>query len=249
MLGLALLALGASCIPRKRLAYLQASASADSVFNPVRKRYVLQPGDVLSIRYSGPDPAALQPFGAEGAQTQGTSTSSPAQVYLSGYSITDSGQIELPVLGRFNVGNRPVADAEALVQTALDRYVKGARAKVRLASFKVSVLGEVRSPGLYYVYNERLTLLEGLGYAGDLTDAANRRHLRLLRTVQGRITITTLDLTSRTLLASPYFFLQPNDVLYAEPLPSKADRLNLPAISIGVSGVTAIIVLINLLTR
>ena len=242
-----LLAAG-GCIPRKRLAYFQ-SVRGDTAFNPVRAVYQLQPGDVLSIKYSGPDPLALTPFGVENSPIQGIGLSN-VQAFITGYSISDSGTVYLPQLGNIPATGRTIHQVEALVQERLNTFVRGAVAKVRLVSFKVSVLGEVRTPGTYYIYNEMLTLPEALGYAGDMTDAADRRYLRLVRRRQGgEVTITTIDITDRRLLGSPNFYLQPNDVLYAQPLPQKADRLNLPALSVALSALTTVLVIINISTR
>jgi len=144
---------------------------------------------------------------------------------------------------------RPVVDVERDIQTALDLYLKGALVKVRLLSYKVTILGEVRSPGTFYIYNDRLTLPEALGYAGDLTDLADRAHLRLIRRVGNQVAVYKLDLTDRRLLGSPFFYLQPNDAIYVEPIRSKADRLNLPAVSILISALTAVVVVIGIIVR
>jgi len=171
------------------------------------------------------------------------------QVFLAGYSVSDSGTVYLPVLGNFSVVNRTIDEAENMIQQRLNTMVRGAVARVRLVSFKVSVLGEVRTPGTYYIYNELLTLPEALGYAGDLTDAADRRQVRIVRRRQNKVFITTLDLTDRRLLGSPNFYLEPNDVVYVVPLAQKADRLNLPALSIGLSALSTVLIILNFATR
>jgi polysaccharide biosynthesis/export protein len=238
------------CIPRGRLAYFQPNKTAkpDSLFSPPRTPYLLQPGDVLSIKFSGQDRAALAPFGQENEPTA-AGLGTTQQAFIQGYSISDSGTLFLPVLGRLLVGGQTTEAAQLILQNAVSRYVNGAVARVRLISFKVSVLGEVRAPGLYYINNERCTLPEALGYAGDLTDAANRRSLRLIRNNQGKLTVYSINLTDRRLLASPLFYLQPNDVVYAEPIASKADRLNLPALGVVLTALTTILVSLNFFVR
>ena len=247
---LLILLAGGGCIPRKKLAYFQAPSErrVDSTFSPTRTDYPLQPGDLLSLRFTGPDPVAIQPFGQENITSANAQVTNIA-LYVQGYSVSDSGMVDVPVIGRMKVGGLTVEQAERVVQTKLNAFVRGAVVKARLVSFKVSVLGEVRTPGTLYIYNERLTLLEALGYAGDLTDLGNREKVMLIRNRSGKVSLYTLNLTDRRLLGSPYFYLQPNDVIYVEPIANKADRLNLPALSILLSAITSLLVLVSILVR
>ena len=250
-LGLCL-ALGAllsgGCISRKRIAYFQNLPAGESKFYPKPAPYHLQPGDVVKVAYSGPDPTALVPFGSESSVGQGNTVSN-LQMFLTGYSVSDSGTIYLPVLGSVPAGNKTLAELEELIQQRLNVYVRNATAKVRLVSFKVAVLGEVRVPGTYYVYNDVLTLPEALGYAGDMNENADRKNVRLIRRVQGVVQMRTLDLTDPKILGSEDFYLKPNDVVYAVPVAQKASRLNLPVTAIGLSGFTTVLVLFSLFRK
>lgn len=237
-----------SCVPRKKLIYFQTTHTQDSTFTPLRTDYPLQPGDVLSIKFTGPDPVALAPFGQENIPT-GTAQVSNIQLFVQGYSINDSGLVRLPVIGQVKVAGMTLQQADKLMQDEIRQYVHNAVAQVRLVSFKITVLGEVRVPGTLYVYNQRLSLPEALGYVGDLTDLGNREHIRLIRNRQGKVTVTTLNLTDRRLLGSPYFYLQPNDVIYVEPIANKADRLNLPTLTVLFSALSTVLVLVSILVR
>jgi polysaccharide biosynthesis/export protein len=247
MLGLAGIA-GTGCVSRKKLSYLQNLPKGEAVFTPPKISYLLQAGDVLKVAYSGIDPIALAPFGSDAMSTANVGLSNQ-QSFLTGYSVSDSGIVSLPILGNIAAGNRTVPDVETEIQARLNKLVRNATAKVHLVTFKITILGEVRTPGNFYVYNDLLTLPEALGFASDMTDNADRTRLRLIRRRQGVITITTIDMTDPAILASPNFYLQPNDVLYAVPIAQKADRLNLPIVAIGLSSVTEVFVLINLLIR
>ena len=237
-----------SCVSRKKLSYFQNLPNKDVTFTPPLTPYRLQTGDVLKVAYTGPDPAALAPFGSEASTTTSPSVSN-LQVYLMGYSVSDSGSIFLPGLGKIMAGNHTLEEVEKEIQVKLNTLVRNATAKVRLVSFKISILGEVRTPGTYYIYHERLTIPEALGYASDMTDNADRHELKLIRRKQGVVTITSIDMTDPAILGSPTFYLQPNDVLYAVPIAQKADRLNLPVVAVGISGFTAFLVLLSLLVR
>jgi len=240
------LATNSGCISSKRLAYFQNLPTAEVRFTPQKTAYHLQPGDVLKISYTGPDPASILPFSSELVNTS-TNMGNPSQNFLTGYSVSDSGTIFLPVLGSILVGNKTLDQVEQLVQTRLGTFVRNATTKVRLVSFKITVLGEVRSPGTIYIYNDVLTLPEALGYAGDMNENADRKSVRILRREQGIVVVRTVDITDQALLGSKDFYLQPNDVVYAVPVRQKATRLNLPVAAIGLSGLTTVLVLLTLL--
>lgn len=239
---------GQACVPQKKLTYFQQAEgnTIDTAFNPIRQDYPLQAGDVLSVKLTGPDPAALAPFGTENAASSGQQVTN-IQLFVTGYSISDSGTVKLPVIGPVYVQGLTMVAAQKKIQKEIEVYVKNALVNLRLVSFKISVLGEVRTPGTFYIYNERLTLLEALGYAADLTDLANREQIKLIRNRNGQVKIVNLDITKRQFLGSPYFFLQPNDVIYVEPISSKAARLNLPALSVVLAALTSVLVLVNII--
>jgi polysaccharide export outer membrane protein len=114
-----------------------------------------------------------------------------------------------------------------------------------MISFKVTVLGEVNNPGYHYVYNNQLTILEALGLAGDLTNFASRKNVKLVRQVPRGSEVVLLDLRDPNLLKSKYFFLMPNDVVYVEPLKARSKRLNLELLTLVFSAATTAILILN----
>jgi polysaccharide export outer membrane protein len=171
------------------------------------------------------------------------------QLYITGYTVDEKGNIQFPLLGDVFVRNKTIPEISAILSEKIEKYVSNALVKVKLVSFKVTVLGEVRNPGVVYIYNDRASILEVLGYTGDLTDLANRHKVKLIRTVNDKVLVSNLDLTDRALVEGNSFFLLPNDVLYIEPTKAKNFRLNLPAISLFISSLTTILVIINLVTN
>ncbi len=111
-----------------------------------------------------------------------------------------------------------VEEVQQFIQSNANKYFNNAIVIVKLVSFKVTVLGEVKNPGYYFVYNNQATALEALGMAGDLTTFGNRRNIKLLRQHISGTEVILLDLTNPELLKSDYFYLKPGDVLYVEPL-------------------------------
>jgi polysaccharide export outer membrane protein len=138
-----------------------------------------------------------------------------------------------------------IEEAQQRIQTSANKFLNKATVIVKLTSFKVTVLGEVKNPGYLYVYNNQATILEGLGLAGDLTPFANRKNVKLIRQVSTGSQIVMLDLTDAKLLSSDYFFLMPNDVIYVEPLKARSDKTNLEILSVVFAGLTTAILILN----
>ena len=184
--------------------------------------YLIQFNDILRVDIKSFDEKTSQLFnafsaqnmqmGAMGAQGGGD------PYFMFGYSVDDSGYLELPVLGRLKVSGLSISQAQAAVQAEIDKYFTQAFVKLGLGGIRFSVMGEVLRPGKFAVMQNRLTVLEALATAGELRPEANRRRVQLIRQYPGGSRVVTLDLTDRKLLESPYYFVRPNDVLYVAPL-------------------------------
>jgi polysaccharide export outer membrane protein len=195
--------------------------------------YRLQPRDILSIKVKTLDAESSEYFNAEPGNA--FNMFNPASIYLSGYSLDDNGNITLPEVGLVKVGGLTVLESQKKIQEALSTYLNKATVLVKLVSFRITVLGEVRNPGQYFVYNDQATLLEGLGMAGDLTDFGNRENITLIRQNGSKLGGVRINLRDSDILSSKFYYLQPNDVLYVQPLRVKNTRGNLN--TLGVLGV------------
>lgn len=244
------LAIFQACIPNKELVYLQkdkpgkTSLEADT-YSVQFGNYHVQFGDVLNIKVLSQDPAAVAAFNVDGQSNNVQMQQNVTQLYINGYTVDNHGFIHFPILGDIYVKGKTVQEISQAVEKAIDKYVNNVTIKVKLVSFKVTVLGEIKVPGVHYIYNDRATLLEVLGIAGDLTDVANRHAVKLVRTQDKKVEVYNIDLTDRNLITSKLFVVLPNDVIYVEPMKAKNFRLNLPAISLMVSSLTTVLVLIN----
>jgi len=136
-----------------------------------------------------------------------------------GYLVSDSGYIDFPILGRFQAAGLTRDSLARSIKAKLvaGLYVEDPVVTVRLQNFRVAVLGEVARPNQLQVQGERLTLLEALALAGDLTIYGQRKNVLVLREDNGRYTMGRVDLTGKSLFASPYYYLQQNDIVYVEP--------------------------------
>jgi len=170
-------------------------------------------------------------------------------LFINGYTVSDSGNIEIPVLGRVLVAGKTMDEAISSIRQRADKYLKDATVIVKLISFKVSVIGEVNRPGTYNNFNNQLTVLEAISMAGDITDYGNRKKILVLRPTYNGTRSFRLDLTSRNILTSDGFFLLPNDIIYVEPIKSKTFRINLPTISLAFTSISTLILILNYINK
>ncbi|MGI4886567.1 MAG: polysaccharide biosynthesis/export family protein [Janthinobacterium lividum] len=242
-----LLGLG-SCVTQQKLPYLQSNSY--STQKPVevanaRPAYLLQPGDVLSIRVQSVQPALSDIFNVQGPQAF---SGDPGTLYLTGYPVDEAGSVNLPTVGRLKVQGLTLTQAQMMLEQKVGAYVRDANVLVKLLSFKITVLGEVRLPGRYFVYNPQATVLEALGLAGDLTEFGNRQNVKLVRQTAKGSEVVLLDLTDPKLLQSPYYYLLPNDALYVEPLKARTARGNANNLGLVFAGISAVVLLIGYFT-
>ncbi len=204
-----------SCVSNKEMVYLQDAEGITALEAIVKVEPKIQQNDILSINVSALDAEAALPFNLFEA---GNTTSLPKPIT---YLVNSDGDINFPVLGKIKVEGFTTKEITSYLTEALAVYIKNPIVNIRLTNFKVTVLGEVKSPGTYPVPNERISILEAIGLAGDLTIQGKRKTVVLIREQNGKRTFVDIDLTSREILNSPYFYLAQNDVLIVEPNKSK----------------------------
>lgn len=143
-------------------------------------------------------------------------------MYKEGYLVDKEGFIDFPVLGRIKVGGLHKAEAKKMLTMQLKNYIKEPIVNIRYLNYKITVVGEVSKPSTFVIPSEKVNIFEALGMAGDMTHFGKRENVLLIREIEGVRTVTRLNLNSKEVLSSPYFYLQPNDILYVEPHRIKA---------------------------
>ncbi|WP_324674403.1 polysaccharide biosynthesis/export family protein [Hymenobacter sp. GOD-10R] len=234
------------CITQSKLPYLQGakySTETPTNIDNAPPAYHIQPNDVLSVRVQSAQSSLTEQFNLNG--TQSIYSGDPGTLYLSGYPVDEAGNVTLPTAGKVSVRNLTIEQAQRVIQQQVTRYIRDANVLVKLLSFKITVLGEVRTPGRYFIYNPQATLLEGLGMAGDLTEFGNRKNIKLIRQTAKGSEVVLLNLTDPKLLQSPYYYLRPNDALYVEPLRARAARGNVTNLALVFSGISAVVLLLT----
>ncbi|GEP50389.1 polysaccharide export outer membrane protein [Flavobacterium noncentrifugens] len=200
-----------SCGSRKKIVYLQGIENAKSYDSSTDYEAIIQPDDVLSIIVSSDSPEIAAPFNLPEIQSNEADYRG-----LKTYLVDNTGYIDFPVLGKIKLGGLTRTEANNKMVTAISEYIRKPIVNLRIANFKVSVIGEVTKPGSYNVVGERVTILEALAMAGDLTIYGVRENVLVIRDKEGKKTYTRVDLTKPDLLNSPFYYLSQNDVVFVE---------------------------------
>ena len=213
----------ASCIPQRKMLYLkEAQMAAENLskeyVNDRSIDYKLQPGDNLYIHVINTiDERSAASINGD---IRGY-LSSDANIYLQTTTVDEDGCVEMPLVGKILVKNLTVDEAKDKLQKAINTYVNGSMLVVKLASFNLTLLGEVARPGMYKVYQSQINLFEAVAMAGNMTNFAKRKAVRIVRQTDNGSEIITVDMGKADILSSPYYYLKPNDIVYVEPLKLK----------------------------
>jgi len=249
LLIVALAVLSASCTTQSRLIYMQDKQDLGDRLDTSPVAYRLKPGDILHVRVMSTDPEAYDFFNLDVARRYTTTRAADVgdpNMYIYGYTINERGQIHIPVIGAVEVGGKTVDEAHLLIQERANEYLVDATVSVKIVNFSVTVLGEVRRPGSFYVYDHEFTIMDAIGLAGDLTDYGNRDVVVVRHTDTG-LSFSRLNITDRHAVTSELYYLQPNDLVYVEPLVAK--RFGFAQFPFGVvfSAISTTLLLINFL--
>lgn len=201
-----------SCKTHEKLVYFQSSKT-DSLSTVQNYEPVFKTDDLLSIEISAEDKEAVAPFNLS---VSGKSESNEGGSG-NGYLIDANGMITLPIVGNLHLAGLNYLEAAQLIEKELQLYIKNPIVRIQILNYKVTVLGDVANPGTYEVPNARVTILEAIGYAGDLNITGNRKNVLVIRDENGVKKEYRLDLTSKDIYTSPAYYLSQNDVVYIEP--------------------------------
>lgn len=245
-----------SCVSQKKLSYLRnvTAASADSVnqnFLACQEAQI-KCEDFLSITVNALDIEAVQAFNLPVANTMrlGTGTVNSSGGTLQSYQVDRNGNINFPILGLVHVEGLTISEAKSLLEEMISESVNNPIVNITFQNFHITVLGEVKNPGRYTISDQRVTILEGIGLAGDLTIYGKRNNLLICRETNGQMQFERVNLNDETLFSSPFYYLQQNDVLYVEPntaraISSQNVSLYLSMIGTILSSTTTIIAIVN----
>lgn len=254
-LGLILLLVGfSSCVHYDDLISLRDAKEKfqyENQFNAYPLlNYRIRPFDQLFISIKNLEENTsefLNIAGTPNLNAPGRSTGSDnPNLYLLSYVVNDSGYVKIPLIGSVYVKGRTLAEIKIVLDQRIKPFLKFASTSVRLTNFRVSVIGEVNQPGVQSIYNDKTTLLQVIGKAGDMTDFANRKRVKIIRESDFGTETAFLDFTDpESILTSEYYFVLPNDVIYVEPTKAKATSINIGTAGLVISAITLAAVIAN----
>lgn len=212
-----------ACGSSEKVAYIQNANQVNIESNKVLFDARIMPKDVLTVTVTTIDPEAAIPFNLSVPTTVSqvggkTLTSQPV---LQDYLVANDGTIDFPIIGKIKVTGLTKTECEAMILEKIRPYLAETEkpiVTVRMSSYSISVLGEVKNPGSFPVSREKINIFEALALAGDMTIYGVRDRVRLIREdATGKKEIHVLDLTDANIISSPYYYLQQNDIIYVEP--------------------------------
>jgi polysaccharide export outer membrane protein len=221
-----------SCISNKRLIYVQDLEKSSplvyssEVIEYKNTEYLLQPYDIvdITIKTSAPELNELLTLYTNNNQNMammaGGGQAGGDAFFMNGYTVDDQGMVELPLVGKIKVVGLSTDEAQKVVSEEVAKYVNSKEyfVRVRLGGIRFSALGEFNNPGKITILQNRVTIFEAIAAANDLNILAKRDELVLIRQYPSGSQVHRINLNDRSLLGSEYYFVRPNDVLYAEPL-------------------------------
>lgn len=226
-----LVCLASSCISNKRITYLQNLPGNTPIgldefipFATVDYKYVLQPFDMVQIDFATSDAELTEAFSFQNSQRAGGiggggggGASDP--LYAFGYSIDQEGFVEVPKLGKIKIAGLTEEEAKVKVQEQINSFFKEqVFVKLGIAGIRYTTLGEFNAVGVNIIYKNRATIFDALASSGETSLLGKKNKLFIIRQYEGGSKIHQINLNDRALLASPFYFIQPNDILYMEPM-------------------------------
>ncbi|MBW2937430.1 polysaccharide biosynthesis/export family protein [Aureisphaera sp. CAU 1614] len=207
------LMLFASCATKKQILYFQDAEELNNLLSENIFEPEIEANDILHVMVSSLDENVVAPFKMNSQE----GVSNNQNPLLRGYLVNNNGNIQFPVLGAIHVAGKTRGEVILLLTSKLSEYVTDVVVDVRIINFKVTVIGGVNNPGVYRIDDERVTLPQAIGLAGDLSLDGKRNNIMIIRHEDGKQKVTRVDFTKTDFFESPYYFLKQNDVVYVEP--------------------------------
>lgn len=245
-----------SCRSSRELIYMNDVTDQQTITSlaDTITEYKIKPGDNLYVSIKSMNAEINTLFNPESnMQSQSSSSSqgytTPQEAYLYGYEVNERGFITLPVLGDIPVAGQILCKIEDTVQILADQYVKDAMVKVKMLNYKVTVMGEVKNPGIYYSYDKNFTVIEALAMANGNTDYASIENVTVIRQYPDGEKAILLNLTSQESWLSEGFYLHPNDYVFVEPSKYKFFQLNSQAYSMFISSISVLLLVLAFILK
>lgn len=237
----------ASCTPQKKLIYFQhgevTKLDSASLFRPFELK--IYPNDIIQVQLYSINPDALPSL----SLTMDRTFADNRSVYEKGFIVDNRGYITIPLLGDIYIAGLTLDEAKQAILAEYKKYIEAPTITVRKLSFRISILGEVNRPGLMYVAGEKITLIEAIAMAGDLTNFADRTEIKIIRTIEGKNQEIIIDFTNKGTIFPYPIYLHPDDIVYIKPVKRKALANVSPGLTVITSVITTTIVTLSFILR
>ena len=216
-----------SCVSTKKVTYFENKDQINVALSKTLFDAKIMPKDILQIQVFSMTPEASDPFNLlKGSSAATSSTTNTNQNSVFNYLVDNDGNINMPIIGKMHLGGLTKNEAEELIKGKIKPYLAESEnvvVHVRMMNYKYAVLGGVKTPGMYTTQNEKVSILEAIAQAGDLTTFAYRDRIYLIReNSEGQKEFHQLDINDANIVSSPYYYLQQNDVIYVESRKTEA---------------------------
>jgi polysaccharide biosynthesis/export protein len=230
------------------MVYFQGRDQLSEPIARVKPVYKIRSGDILNVQIVTLDEKSSIMFNNDRSpqrtMQQGGGGIGNAQMFLWGYNVDENGFITMPVVGSVELAGKSLSEASEYINSRVAEYLIGATVLVKLVNFSVTVVGEVRNPGKFFIYDTEITIIDLLAATGEMTDFAKRDITVVRQSAEGS-SFGKIDLNYATALQSEYFYLQPDDIVYIEPHPLKRAGISQFPISLIFSTLSFTLLVLN----
>ncbi len=245
----------ASCVPNKKIVYLQdltlAKKDTTTEFKLNHQDYKLKSGDYIYIDVRTSDSRAMTYFSNSSTTNIGQMANINGDLYFAlGNGLDKDGMIDFPYIGKLLIAGKTINEAQSFITEKLKLYLVNVVVTVRWGGIRYSILGEVRAPGKFLILQNQLTILEALAQSGDFTEFAKRSEVLVIRETDEGVKTFKINLLDSSVMSSPGYFIQPDDIIYVQPMKARmfATLLGSQYLQVITTLLTAL-VLVNNFTR
>jgi len=239
--------LASSCAPTKKAAYVSNFDESKEFDNQADQKYfideladnLIRPGDELYISVTSSDEGPTNFNRTDGQRVY--------DVELISHYVDNDGTVKLPYIGKIKVTENTLQEAEILIEEELSQFLYFPSVSIKFVNNRITVLGEVRDPGVYFYNYKNLNIYQAIGYASDITEFGNRKNVVLVRKDDNEISKKYLDLTRDEILTSEWFYVKSNDIIYVEPLKRKKWGIQTFPYDLLISGISTTLVILSFL--
>ncbi len=229
-----------SCAPMEDIVYLNKMYNVENI-NTKHQEHIIQKGDILDIKIISNNKNYFEIFNISNSPDNPNTTD--ANLFVNGFVVNQKNEIEIPTIGKINLYGLSIEETKLKIEKSVKEFILEATVIVKLINFNITVLGEVKKPGNYIIYDNEVSLLKIIGLAGDLTDFGNRKKIKIIRDSK----INTLDITNSAFLYNEFYYLKSGDIIYVEP--RNAVRLRSSSAQTFISAASTVALIANIILR